>query len=188
MAAPYEVIAAPYTVWVAPTSTAKPNVNVTPSGSWTKLGTSGTKSYDKKGVIVTHGQTIVGWKPAGSTGARKVWRTEEFVTVELDLVDLTAEMYAKVLNDSTLTTTTSPPVKSFNLQQGAVINELALLCRGISPLGESLNAQYFIPIVYQAADPAPAYAGEGQPAMLTCKFQSLEDSSLGFGSWEEGTA
>lgn len=181
---PMEVIAAPLTVWVAPYGTTSPvDASVAPDASWTKLGTSGSKNYSDKGVIVTHDQTIVTWKPAGSTGPRKAWRTEEFVTVELELVDLTAEQYAITLNNATVTT--SGNHKSFQLQQGATVAVFALLARGPSPVNSDYNAQYYIPMCFQADNPAPAFAAAGVPAMLVCKFQALEDATNGFGTFIE---
>lgn len=181
---PMEVIAAPLTVYVADYGTGAPaDASVTPDASWFKLGTTGNKNYSDKGVVVTHDQTIVTWKPAGSTGARKAWRTEEFVTVEVELVDLTIEQYAKTLNDATVTT--SGNHKSIQLQQGATVTVFALLARGLSPFSDSLNAQYYCPMVFQADNPAPAYAAAGVPAMLACKWQTLEDSSGGFGEYVE---
>lgn len=189
MPAPFEVIAAPLTVWVAPVGTAKPATNAAPSGSWVKLGTSGNKNYGTKGVVVTHNQTIVKWRPAGGTGHRKVWRTEEFISVELDLIDLTAEQYAQVMNSMTVTTVVGPPAtKIFNLQQGATVAQVALLARGISPVNDTLPAQYWLPIAIQDGAPAVTYAGEGVPAALSIKFDSIEDATNGYGTWEEQTA
>jgi hypothetical protein len=183
MPAPYEVIAAPLTVWVAPVGTTKPVINVAPSGSWVKLGTSGTKNYGQKGVVVTHNETVVKWRPAGGTGHRKAWRTEEFPSVEFDLIDLTAEQYAYALNSATVTTAGN--AKSIPLQQGATMAQVALLARGISPVNDAFAAQYFLPIAIEIGTAAPAYAGEGVPAGLSLKFDALEDATLGFGTWEE---
>lgn len=188
MSAPYEVIAGPLTVYVAPVGTTKPAVNAAPSGSWIKLGTSGTKNYSDKGVTVEHPQTLAFFKPAGSTGKRKAWRTDEDFFIGVELVDLTAEQYAIALNNATVTTTAGPPAtKSIPLQQGQTVAQWALLARGVSPIGDSLSAQYFVPIVIQAENPTPIYAINA-PAMLACKFQALEDATLGFGTWEEQTA
>src|SRR4051812_15829673 len=98
MAAPYEIIVAPLTVYVAPVGTAFPAVNAAPGGSWFKLGTNGTKNYDEKGVTVTHSESLATFTPAGGTAARKAFRTQESLTIEFELVDLTIEQYAKVLN------------------------------------------------------------------------------------------
>lgn len=182
MSAPYEVICNPLTVYLAPVGTAFPATNAAPSGSWFKLGTSGTKNYDEKGVTVTHSQTVATWTPAGGTGARKAYRTAESLAIDFELVDLTAEQYAEILNGATVTTAAGPPAtKSFNLQQGLSVALFALLARGVSPINDSLPAQYQVPIVYQAANPAPVYS-KGAPAGLACQFVSLEDATAGFGT------
>ena len=185
---PYEVVAGPLTVWLAPVGTAAPAVNAAPSGTWFKLGTSGTKNYDEAGVVVTHTQNLVQWRPAGSTGARKVFRTSEDFMVEFTLDDLTPEQYAKALNDATVTTAAGPPaIKSINLQMGLTVAVFALLARGTSPVNDSLPAQYQVPIVYQASSPKPSYRKDG-PAGLDLQYTALEDATLGFGSWIAQTA
>lgn len=183
MAAPMEVIAAPLTVYVGVLGLNEPDVSAGPDASWTKLGTAGTKNYSDKGIVVTHDQTIVTWKPAGSTGPRKAWRTEEFVTIEGELVDLTIEQYAKLMNDATVTT--SGIKKSMPLQQGATVTMFSLLAVGISPVDATLKAQYWCPMVFQADNPAPSFAAAGVPAMLAFKFQALEDATNGFGKFTE---
>lgn len=182
MAAPFEVVCAPLTVYLAPTGTAFPAVNAAPSGSWFKLGTSGTKNYDAKGVTVTHNQTVAKWTPVGGTAARKAYRTDEALLIEFELVDLTPEQYAEVLNNAAVTTAAGPPAtKSFNLQQGLTVAEFALLARGVSSVNDALPAQYQVPIVYQAASPALVYT-KGAPASLHCQFEALDDVTSGFGS------
>lgn len=181
MAVPYEVIVAPLTVYVAPVGTAFPAVNAAPGGSWFKLGTNGSKNYNAKGVTVTHNETLGTFTPAGGTAPRKVFRTDEQTLIEFELVDLTIEQYAKLLNDATVTTTVGPPaIKDINLMQGLTVATFALLARGVSPLLDTLPAQYQVPIVYEAASPSIVYA-KGTPAALDCQFAALEDAMLGFG-------
>lgn len=188
MAAPMEIIVAPLTVYVAPVGTAFPAVNAAPGGSWFKLGTAGTKNYDERGVTVQHDEQINTFTPAGSTAPRKAYRTSEGFGLEFDLVDLTIEQYAKILNDATVTTTAGPPaIKDINLLQGLTVKTLALLARGVSPVNETLAAQYQVPIVYEAASPSPVYS-KGAPAALTVRFQALEDDTLGFGKLVVQTA
>lgn len=181
MSAPYEIIAAPLTVYLAPVGTAFPLVNAAPSGSWLKLGTNGNKNYDEPGVTVTHSQTIGTFTPAGGTAPRKAFRTAEAQLVEFSLADLTIEQYAKLLNDATVTTTVGPPAtKDINLLQGLTVTTFALLARGISPIADTLPAQYQVPIVYQDESPKPVFS-KGGVAMLACRFAALDDLSLGFG-------
>jgi hypothetical protein len=184
MPAPYEIVASPLTVYVAPTGTSFPNVDTAPGVAWTKLGTSGTKNYDEDGVVVTHGQDISTFVPAGGTGPRKAFRTEEDLTIGFTLVDLTPEQYAKVINNATVTTTAAgvgtPGTKSFDLQRGLSVATFALLARGLSTVNDSLAAQYQVPLAYEGGEPAPTYE-KGEPAGLELEFHALEDATLGFG-------
>lgn len=174
---PYEVLAAPYTIYVAPIATAFPAVNAAPGGAWFQLGTSGTKNYDESGVSVTHSQTLNPWRPAGGTAARKVFRSAEEMMIEFVLVDLTPEQYAKVLNDATVTTQAGPPaVKRFPLLQGLTVKTFAFIARGASPVNDSLTAQYQVTSVYQAASPKPVFKKDS-PAALDCQFGALDDGS-----------
>lgn len=188
MAAPMEVIASPLTVWVASVGTAFPLTNAAPSGAWFQLGTSGTKNYDAKGVTVSHDETINKFIPAGGTVARKAWRSEENLSIEFELVDLTMEQYAKILNNATVNTTVGPPAtKDFNLLQGLTVVTFALLARGLSPINETLTAQYQVPIVYEADSPKPVFRKDA-PAGLAVRFEALEDTALGIGKFMAQTA
>jgi hypothetical protein len=181
MAAPMEILASPLTVYVAPVGTAFPAVNTTPGGSWFLLGTSGSKNYDEKGVTVEHQETLNTFRPAGGTGARKVWRSAEELAISFELVDLTIEQYAKILNDAVVTTTAGPPaIKDINLQQGLTVKTFALVAKGLSSVNEALPAQYQVPIVYENESPSIVYRKD-QPASIAVKYQALEDATLGFG-------
>lgn len=191
MSAPFEIVAAPLTIWVAATGTSFPDVDTTPDGTWTKLGTSGDLNYSEDGVTVTHNQTIDTFTPVGTTAARKAWRTAESLMVECTLVDLSPAMYAKVLNDASVTTTApsagTPGTKKFDLQMGSDVALFAVLARGTSTVDDSLSAQYEVPIAYQAANPAPVYK-KGAPAGLAIQFAVLEDATYGFGKLTIQTA
>jgi hypothetical protein len=181
MAAPFEILAAPFTVYVAAVGVAYPAINAAPSGSWTKLGTSGTKNYDEEGVTVTHEQEIATWTPAGSTAPQKAWRTSEGLVIAFTLVDVSPAQYAKAMNDATLNTVAGPPGdKNFSLLQGMTVARFTLLVRGISSLDDTLNAQYEVPIVFENGNQAPVYK-KGDPAGLALEFVALEDATTGFG-------
>lgn len=174
---PYEIVASPLTVWVAPVGTAFPDVDAVPSGTWFKLGTSGDKNYDDDGVTVSHEQSLEVFRGAGSTKPRKAWRTEEDIVVGFTLVDVSASQYAKILNDAAVDTEVAGPgtpgTKTVTLDQGIEVSQLALLARGVSPEGEEFVAQYQIPRCYQSANPSPVYGKTG-PAGLECEFRTLE--------------
>ncbi len=185
MSDPLEIVAAPLTLYVAPTGTSFPDVDETPGAGWTKIGTSGPKNYTEDGVVVTHEQELSAFTPAGSTAKQKVWRVTEGLKIEVTLADISAAQYAKILNDATVTTTPAgggtPGHKEFSLLQGKDVALFALLARGESSEAAGLAAQYEVPIAYQSESPAPAYK-KGEPAGLKLAFEALEDSTAGFGT------
>lgn len=179
MPAPFEVIASPVTLWLAPTGTAFPLINVAPAGTWIKVGTSGELNYDEVGVTVDHGQTIVQWRSLGDGTTRKVFRTDETLQVGLTLVDLTLEQYALALNHNAVTTT-APGVgvagfKKIGLSRGIDVAQKALLMRGPSPYGDSWNLQYEVPFAFQTGNPKPTFQ-KGNPAGLALEWTVIADA------------
>jgi hypothetical protein len=180
MPAPFEVIAAPVTLWLAPTGTAFPLINVAPAVAWVKVGTSGELNYDEVGVVVNHGQTIVQWRSLGDGTTRKVFRTDETLQVGLTLVDLTLEQYALALNANTVSTT-APGVgvagfKKVGLSRGIDVAQKALLVRGPSPYGDGWNLQYEVPFAFQTGNPTPTFR-KGEPAGLALEWTVIADPS-----------
>jgi hypothetical protein len=175
---PYEIIMSPFTVYIAPVGESFPDVDETPSGNWATLGTNGLRNQSDDGVTVTHSQTLSEHRNAGSTGPMKVTRQEESLVIGLTLEDLTAEAYAKVLNNQTVTDTAAgsgtPGDRAFPLYQGKDVSTFALLVKGVSPYGDSWAAQYEIPVCYQSANPAPVFT-KGEAAALAVEFTALED-------------
>ena len=180
---PYEVIAAPFTLYVAPTGTAFPDVDETPTGDWVKVGTSGPLNYDRgEGVTVEHRQSTSPWRSSGDTGVRKNFRTEEDLIVRLKLVDITLEQYALALNHNSVTDTPAgvgtPGQRKVGLSRGSDIVTKALLIRGeVSPYGESFNSQYEIPLAQQIGSPTVSLSRPGEPAGLNLEFMALVDTT-----------
>src|SRR5687768_4200929 len=133
---PFEIIAAPFTLWLAPVSTAFPVITAEPAEAWKKVGTSGDRNYSEDGVTVAHSQAFSQARPAGATGPVKAFRTEEDLLVSLTLWDLTLEQYANSLNGNTVATTAagvgSAGFKALKLYQGTDVEVMALLIRGTS--------------------------------------------------------
>jgi hypothetical protein len=178
MSKPYEIIMSPFEIWLAPVGESFPDPDTTPSGNWAKLGTNGKRNQGEDGITVTHNQTVDEHRNVGATGPIKAKRSEESLTIEMVLEDLTMAEYAKVLNDATVTTV-SPGAsqigtKEIQLRQGNDVSTFALLCRGASPYGDGWNMQYQVPVVYQAENPAPNFTKSGA-AGLACSFAALED-------------
>lgn len=178
MSEPYEIIVSPFEVYLAPVGEAFPDVDETPAGNWVLLGTNGKKNYAEDGVTVTHEQTINQIRTLGTIGPCKVVRTEENLSIALILNDISAEEYAKILNNVSVTDTPAasgtPGIRDITLRQGPDVSTFALLCKGGSPYGDSWNAQYEVPIVYQSENPAPVF-NKGDAAGLACIFMAIED-------------
>jgi hypothetical protein len=173
-----EVIAAPFTAWVAAPGTAFPAINTAEgefASGWTKLGTSGDKNYSEAGVTVTHTQTQGQFVSAGGITPRKKWRTDEGMQVAFDLVDLSPKQYALILDNASVVTVTGAAAnQSLQLKRGIKVHVYALLLRGVSTLNEEKAGQYEISTCVQMANPAPKFALKGGPAMLATQWDVLE--------------
>lgn len=192
MSAPFEVLAGPFTAYLAPTATAFPDVSADPSGSWTKLGTTGDENYDDNGVTLALSPSYSEFTPAGSTAPKKVWRVSEALEVSFNMVDMTAAQFAKTVNDATVTavaaSTNIGGASEFDLLQGDEVTLFALLLRKAgSASGDDMNTQFQVPIVYNAGQPSLVFK-KGEPAGIAVKFTALKDSSAGFGKYVEQTA
>jgi hypothetical protein len=176
---PFEIIAAPFVVWWAPTGSTFPDLNVTPPSPWAKVGTSGARNYSEDGVVVVHGQTIEEFRTLGSTGPVKANRTEESLIIRFTLLDLLLEQYRLALNNNSVTTIAAGSgtagVKDVDLWRGLDVTMMALLARGdVSPEGNDWKSQYQIPWCFQSAEPEPTFQ-KGAMAGLALEFTAVED-------------
>jgi hypothetical protein len=180
MPAPYEIIAQPFTVWIAPVGEAFPLIDAAPAGNWSKIGTSGDRNYSEDGVVITHGQSQEVFRASGSTGPIKAFRTEEEMTIGFSLVDVSLEQYARALNGNTVTDVpegSEAGFRSIGLSRGLSVQQRALLVRGAgSPYGDDFNMQYEVPVCVQAGEPEVTYV-KSAPAMLALSYMVLEDPS-----------
>jgi hypothetical protein len=181
--APFEVIAAPFDVYLAPTGTAFPDVDEDPAVDWVLVGTSGNLNYDRQaGVTVEHRQATSPWRSVGDCGVRKNFRTEEDLIIRFTLVDMTIEQYAIALNHNTVTDEAAasgvPGYRWAGLSRGTQITTKAMLIRGaVSPYATAMNMQYEVPLVQQIGSAQVTLALPGQPAGLALEFMALVDTS-----------
>lgn len=179
MSKPYEVIAAPFTVYRAPVGTAFPLIGAAPASDWVKIGTSGDRSQTEEGVTVSHRQAINAVRAAGSTGPIKAFRNEEDLMVAFTLMDLSLEAYAMAMNGNAVSTTAAgvgtAGYKALKLYRGASVTLHALLIRGAaSAYGDGWSSQYQIPVCFQSGDAEPVFT-KGEPAGIALEFTALED-------------
>lgn len=191
MAEPVEIIAAPLELYTAPVGTAFPDIDEAPGAGWEIVGASGKLNISDNGVTVNHEQDFSEFTPAGATTPRKVWRTKEALTISAELADVSSALYARLLNDATVTTVAAAAGvagnKSLELFQGDQVETFAVLARGISPADPLMFAQYEVPRSYQAAG-AKVTFNKGEPAMLSVEFTALSDDDGDFGVYRVGTA
>lgn len=178
---PFEVIAAPFTAWIAPVGTAFPDLSDAPAGPWTRIGTNGDLNYDEsEGVVVEHQQEMTKWRAVGDMGARKVFRTSEDQVVRFKLVDFTLEQYSHALNSNAVTDVPAgvgtAGYRKIGLSRGSQVRTVALMVRGsVSPYGEDWVTQYEIPVAAQWSNPSVALSKKGEPAGYVLEFHSLVD-------------
>ena len=178
MTAPFEIIAAPFTAYWAPTGEAFPDLADAPAGNWVQIGTSGDEDYNEEGVTVQHSQSTETFRGLGGTGPRKAFRTEEGLLIGFTLHDLTLEQYAVAMNGATVTTTPAGSgtagTKDIDLYRGLTVQNIALLLRAeASPYG-AFRTQYQVPVVFMSSSPEPVFT-KGEPAGLRLEFMALED-------------
>lgn len=185
--APFEIIAAPAKIWVAPVGTAFPVIDVVPNQDWTLLGKAGDKNISEDGVTISHPQSVEVFRALGSTGPRKITRTEEDFMISFTLLDLTLEMYRRALNDSPITQVAAGAAiagsRKLLLQRGRLVSQFALIAEGPSPYGDNWTLRYKIPILVNVGEPEIVFQ-KGEPAGLMFELQAIEHETDGFGEIE----
>lgn len=177
--APFEIIAFPYQLWVAPLGTAFPNLWDVPAAPWVAVGTNQDLNYSDEGVTVSHAQEMFLFRALGDSASRKAFRTSEDLKIRLMLVDLTLEQYSYALNGNTVTPTsgvmgTSPSYVTMGLSRGFAVATHAVLIRGASPYGDDMVLQYEMPRGAQTGNPEPVYRKDAV-ALLALEWTGLVD-------------
>ena len=182
---PYQIVAGPADVFVAPVATAFPAINVasstnSPPASWTALGKT------QGGVTVKHSQTVEQITADQMTGPIKAVRSSEGLDVTFSLIELTLETVAYILNQQTVNVVTGPPHDhDIPIHRGRSVARNALLIRGDSPYG-NFFMQFEVPVAVMTDAPQWDFA-ENKTAMFQCTFTALEDLTQASDSNRFGT-
>lgn len=181
--APYEIIASPVTLYLAPAGTAFPAIGAAPGVSWTKVGKNGDRNYMEDGVSIANPQTIEFFRPLGTTFARKAFRTAEDVRVKVTLADVSLEAYQLALNGNAISTVAEavgPPAvpghKKINVKRGFRVTRYALLAVGPSAEGEDITRHFRLNVTVQVGEPEVVHK-KGEAAGLALEFAALEDDN-----------
>jgi hypothetical protein len=177
---PFEIIAAPVDVWIAPVGAAFPEVDQDPDSSegWVRVGSSGNLNYSDDGVTVEHSQNMNLIRALGDAGSRKAVRTSEDLKIRLTILDLTIDQYAHALNGNTVSTVPAssgvPGTKTVGLSRGLSVDTKALLVRGPSPYMADGILQFEVPRAAQTGNPSIVMRKD-QPAGLALEWTALVD-------------
>lgn len=193
MGAPFEVIAGPVEVWVAPLATAMPSVDTAPTGPWILLGANGSKNIEESGVTIHDSATVTPFRTLGALMPVKTFITSEDFGVEFTLADLTLEMWDKARGGPATAagnvvtfapTVPLPGTKSLNLVRNGVLSTNALLVRagvGMSPystVGADYAAQYEFPKAICPGEGIQLVYVKGVPVGIHYKWTILYDPNI----------
>jgi hypothetical protein len=177
-----EIISGPLSLYWAPVGESFPDVDATPAGNWTLVGTSGPNNYHEDGVVIRADKTFEQFRGLGNTYPLKNFITETDMMVEVTLVDFSLAQLRLAFNNNTVGTDAGPPaIKTLNLDVGTTPTEMALLIRGTgkSPEFEGSNLQFEINRVVERGSHEFAFTkGDGVGAALV--FAVMLDTSGGF--------
>lgn len=171
--APFEIIAGPGQVWLAPVGEAFPAINAAPAGNWVDLGeTDG-------GIEIAFPQEIKELETDQAFFPKKPIRVKQRCTVKFSLAELTLENFARVLNGVTVTDTPAgagtPGHRSIPLQGSSSVKQYALLIRGPSPYGD-WYLQFELDRVYQQGEPTTRFVKDDKSVLAT-EWNCLEGST-----------
>lgn len=180
MAAPEEILAFPLNVYLAAVGSTMPDIDATPTTPWSLLGSAGDLNYDDSGVIVSHGESVFDFTPAGSTMPAKRFRTGESLLAKLVLVDLSPDVYAKVMNSASVTTVAAgvgtAGEKHFDMFRGDQVNSFAVVLKGVSPVDNALSMQYEVPKAYVSVNGDVTF-NKGVVAALPIEIQMIRHAA-----------
>lgn len=190
---PREIAVGPLTVYLAEAVEAEDDVDGEPSGNWGKLGTNGDENYGEAGITITHSQTLRQTRTVGATGALKVNRQTEDLTIALVLMDMNLAQLTKLLNNTAKSTDTDPAIDYIGVRRGPDVTVLSMISKGAGMSGSgAFPIQLYNPRVYQSADLSPVFSKAddvGYSATFSClEYQSASPDAERFGRWVVQTA
>lgn len=171
---PFEIISAPFEVYMTTGTDAFPDAASTPTGGWVLLGTNGKRNQAEGGVVVEHNQTLREIRTEGHTGIVKMVRTAEDTKVRFTLLDLTKEIYKHALNGDAPSAqgTTGFEV---GLSRAENVRECKILVRGPSPVADQRNCQFQLPRCVQTGS-ASVQLSKTAEAGIELEFTALDQT------------
>ena len=183
---PYARLVGVWRIWTAASGTAIPDLDASPSGSWTELGRTDedqTLNWTGSLTALTDNHT---------NGPVKHIRPEEGFSFGGSLVHMTLEdlatIFSKAAASVSSTTSGAYNIKQMGLKRGYLPNRFALLARGGAV--EATNtlsgymageAQLYIPLGVFDGEPTATFSKGGSPA-LEFMFVAEHDDSQSAGN------
>ena len=176
---PREIVSTSGTIYVGDIGQHFPSPHVTPNTShWTPIGADGDLNYMRDGITVTMDQALSTWRSLGSSQPRKLFRTEESLSVRATVADISPTMMA-FLVDNAVTGTGSNPRK-LPMSRNYDLKKMAVLCRlSQSPIHHNGHLQLEIPEAVVTSSPEPVFRGGDEPAPMLVELQALIDPNAG---------
>lgn len=192
MPAPLEVFAAGTgIIYLAPTGTAEPAVNVAVPGTYIQLGLAGAQDYSEDGIVIDKQTDENKVYTSGQYGVRKIFRTREDLSVKVTVFDMTLEALSAAFNQTTVATLAGPPAikRMALLENTATPTFRTMLIRvpTLSPYMDGGVTQVWVPLVYQVGNTAIALK-KADPVGIEFEFGAIADATNGFGFITEQTA
>ena len=189
---PFEILAGPANIWLAPVGTAFPLIDAAPAVAWVQLAVAA--SLTEEGVRLIADQTVEHVYSLGGTGSRKGFRTRQELHARFTLMDATAEAMAKAMANQAVTAVVPgvgiPGQKSIPLAMpGGSIDTKAMLIRvpsspyGVEASGDpAFNRQWEFPRVYNAGNLEVVYV-KGVPVGIAFDFMVMDDNAGNKGTY-----
>lgn len=194
---PFEILAGPADIWLAPIGTAFPLIDAAPAVAWVQLAVAASMTED--GVHLVADQTVEHVYSLGGTGSRKGFRTRQELHARFTVMDAKAETLAKAMANQAVTTVVAasaiPGQKSIPLAMpGGSIDTKAMLIRvpaspyAVETAGDpAFNSQWEFPRVYNAGNLEAVYV-KGVPVGIAFDFMVMDDSTGQKGTYRAQTA
>jgi hypothetical protein len=178
---PFEVIAGPFTAYIAPVGTTFPTLDEDPAdvAGWARIGHSGDINYDRgEGVMVRHQKSINSYRGAGNPLPLKNFVTEENLIIEFQLADMTLETYRLAVNGNAITEVSAagdvPAHKKISLIVGNSISSYALVLRSDeSPYQAVGVSQYNVEKAQEIGSSDVQRGSAGNPGRVRLQFSAL---------------
>jgi hypothetical protein len=192
-----EIIAGSAEVYIAPTGTAFPDVDLAVAAPWVLMGTNGSLNTTEDGIVIAAEVTTEDFTPLGDIQAVKTWLTGYDQRVRFTLADMTLEMLSHAYGGPPTTTgnvtTTAPSsgnmgYKSLSLTRSGIPTQVAMTIRmAQSPYGSAAPLTQFE--LYRVSQIAAVEitVQKGTPMQVAFEYRVYRDPS-GVGQVKAGNA